>query len=283
MLGGWGLGGRGRGRFWTRLGQVVLVLLLASPSPVLAEEAAAAQDAQQLDEPAVEPHIPSRNLLQVLRAGGVLMLPLVFCSFLLVVFALERFFALRCARVAPAPFVKRLLHQLAEGQLDRETARKLCGETHCAVADVFAAGLKKWGRPAVEVEQAVLDAGERAVNDLRKHLRIFNGVATLSPLLGLLGTVVGMIRSFNAIAGADAMGRPELLAGGISEALITTAAGLSLAIPALALYLFFISRVDQLTMELDERGRQLVELISAEGLQARPSGRNVKVVRQEAA
>ncbi len=279
--GSWGTGRGDCGLLLARLLQVAIAGLLAAWLAVVPARAVAAPDSQQAA--ATDAKIPSRNLLEVLRAGGLLMLPLVFCSFLLVVFALERFFALRCARVVPAPFVKRLLHQLAEGQLDREAARKLCSEARCAAGDVFAAGLKKWGRPAVEVEQAVLDAGERAVNDLRKHLRIFNGVATLSPLLGLLGTVVGMIRSFNAIAGADAMGRPELLAGGISEALITTAAGLSLAIPALALHLFFISRVDQLTMELDERGHQLVELISAEGLQARPTGRNVKVVRQEAA
>lgn len=280
--GSWGYGTGNRCLLLARLLQLAWAVLMAA---MLAGEAAHAVEApvSQASGGATETTIPSRNLLEVLRAGGLLMLPLVFCSFLLVVFALERFFALRSARVVPAPFVKRLLHQIAEGQLDREAARKLCGEARCAAGDVFAAGLKKWGRPAVEVEQAVLDAGERAVNDLRKHLRIFNGVATLSPLLGLLGTVVGMIRSFNAIAGADAMGRPELLAGGISEALITTAAGLSLAIPALALHLFFVSRVDQLTMELDERGHQLVELISAEGLQARPTGRNVKVVRQEAA
>lgn len=280
--GSWGSGTGDRGLLLARLSQLALAGLLVALLASRVARAVEVPDSQQ-DGAASHTEISSRNLLEVLRAGGLLMLPLVFCSFLLVVFALERFFALRSARVVPAPFVKRLLHQVADGQLDREAARKLCSESRCAAGDVFAAGLKKWGRPAVEVEQAVLDAGERAVNDLRKHLRIFNGVATLSPLLGLLGTVVGMIRSFNDIAGADAMGRPELLAEGISEALITTAAGLSLAIPALALHLFFISRVDQLTMELDERGHQLVELISAEGLQARPTGRNVKVVRQEAA
>ena len=104
---------------------------------------------------------------------------------------------------------------------------------------------------------------------LRKYLRVINGVATVSPLLGLLGTVCGMIRAFNAIAGGDAMGRPEMLAGGISEALLSTAAALFVAIPALILYLFFVGRVDTLVMEVDQNGQQLVNLISAEEMQSK--------------
>jgi biopolymer transport protein ExbB len=94
-------------------------------------------------------------------------------------------------------------------------------------------------------------------------------VATVSPLLGLLGTVVGMIRAFNAIATADAMGRPELLASGISQALLTTAAGLTVAIPALILYMYFVSRVDRLIIDIDALGQALVNTISAEELQSK--------------
>ncbi len=90
-----------------------------------------------------------------------------------------------------------------------------------------------------------------------------NGVATVTPLLGMLGTVVGMIRAFNAIATSDAMGRPELLASGISQALLTTAAGLSVAIPALICYMFFVSRVDRLIIDIDALGQELVEMVSA--------------------
>ena len=135
------------------------------------------------------------------------------------------------------------------------------------MAEVFAGAVRKWGRPAVEVEQAILDAGERATNSLRRYLRVFNGIATISPLLGLLGTVVGMIRSFNAIAVSDAMGRPQMLAEGISQALLTTAAGLTVAIPALICYMYFVSRVDRLIMDIDALGQQLVHTISAEELQ----------------
>ena len=136
------------------------------------------------------------------------------------------------------------------------------------VARVFAAGLRKWGKPAVEVEQAVLDEGERVGNVLRRYLRVINGISTVSPLLGLAGTVWGMMNAFNVIATNSAMGRAEMLAGGISVALVTTASGLMVAIPAMILYLFFVGRVDSLVMEIDGHGQELVHLISAEGLKS---------------
>ena len=170
-----------------------------------------------------------------------MMIPLFACSFIMLVFVFEKVISLRRGRVIPAPFVNRFLPQLREGKLDRDQAFELCQESKSPVADVFAGAVKKWGRPAVEVEQALIDAGERAAHRLRRYLRLFNGIATVSPLLGLLGTVFGMIHLFNAIATADAMGRTELLAGGISEALLTTAAGLGVAMPAM----LFVPAVSQ--------------------------------------
>lgn len=252
---------------------VVLSLLLAGivTTAVRAQSAAAPSPAAEATE--ATQTIPSKNLWQVIQAGGILMLPIGLCSVLMTVFVFERLLALRKGRVVPKPFIKRFLHQLIEGQLDRDRALTLCLENGSPTADVFAAAVRKWGKPAVEVEQAVLDEGERVVNSLRRYLRVFNGVSTISPLLGLLGTVFGMIRAFNDIAGSDAMGRPELLAGGISEALITTAAGLTVAIPALTLYLFFVSRVDQLIVEIDALGQEIVRLVSAEGLEDMPTPR----------
>ena len=211
--------------------------------------------------------IPTKNLLEVIRDGGPLMLPIAICSFVLLVFVFERAISLRRGRVVPGTFVRKFLEQLRESQLDRDTALELCRKNRSPVAEVFAAAVAKWGRPAVEVEQAIIDAGERVTNGLRRYLRLFNGISTISPLLGLLGTVLGMIRAFNAIATADAMGRPELLAAGISQALLTTAAGLSVAIPALIAYLFFVGRVDRLIIDIDSLGQQGVGLISAD---ARP-------------
>ena len=216
-------------------------------------------------EPVVQPSaIPTENLLAALRDGGPMLIPLGFCSFLLFVFVFERAISLRRGRVIPRPFVKRFLLQLKEGQLERKEALARCQENRSPVAEVFAAGVMKWHRPAVEVEQAMIDGGERVSNGLRRYLRLFNGISTISPLLGLLGTVVGMIRAFNAIATADAMGRPELLAAGISQALLTTAAGLTVAIPAIIAYLFFASRVDRLIIEIDSLGQEVVHFIASD-------------------
>src|SRR5205085_11165986 len=148
-------------------------------------------------------------------------------------------------------------------QLDREKALKLCQENKSPISLVFAGAVKKWGRMSVEVEQAILDSGERVNNQLRNHLRLMNGISQVSPLLGLLGTVLGMIASFNGIsASAGADGQREMLAGGIAQALLTTAAGMLVAIPALTAYLYFVGRVDRLITEIDSLGQQIVELIS---------------------
>jgi biopolymer transport protein ExbB len=209
--------------------------------------------------------IPTKNMLSAFHDGGPLMYPIAGCSFALMVFVFERFIALRRGRVIPRPFVRRFLEQLRDGQLDREKALKLCQENKSPVAQVFAAAVKKWGRTSVEVEQAILDAGERANNHLRNHLRLMNGISQVSPLLGLLGTVLGMIVSFNGIsASTGGEGQREMLAGGIAQALITTAAGMLVAIPALTAYLFFVGRVDSLITEIDALGQQVVELIAGD-------------------
>jgi biopolymer transport protein ExbB len=212
-----------------------------------------------------EARIPTKNLLQVLRDGGPLMIPIGICSVILLVFVFERAISLRRGRVIPRPFVKRFLQQLRDGQLGPESALELCDQNRSPVSDVFAAAIRKWGRPAVEVEQAIIDTGERVTNELRKYLRVINGISSISPLLGLLGTVFGMIQTFNTIAVGDAMGRPEMLAGGIGQALLTTAGGLCVAIPALTAYLYFVGRVDRLIMDIDGLGQRIVDVIAADG------------------
>ncbi|MEO8271670.1 MAG: MotA/TolQ/ExbB proton channel family protein [Aureliella sp.] len=216
------------------------------------------------------------NIVSIIREGGVLMLPIIGCSIVLMVFLFERLLYLRRSRVLPRPFVRGVIEQLEQQQLSREEAIALCDENGSPIAELFTAALKKWGRPAVEVEQAILDAGERVTSQLRKYLRLFNAISNLSPLLGLLGTVLGMIEAFNSIAQTDAMGRPELLAGGIGAALLTTAAGLCVAIPAYAAYAYFVGRTDRLILEMDALAQNVVELISAEGLAeaGRPRGRS---------
>ena len=247
--------------WWTT--SAVLAQPEAGQQPVTVEPEDQAKAAPVTEKPPIQ----TDSLWAMIRGGGYLMIPIGLCSFVLVAFVLERAISLRRGRVIPRPFVKRFLKQLQAGELDREKALELCYDSGSPVSDVFAGAVRKWGRPAVEVEQAIIDAGERATNGLRRYLRVLNGVATISPLLGLLGTVVGMIEAFNNIATADALGRPERLAGGISKALLTTAAGLTVAIPALICYLFFVSRVDKLIIDIDAMGQDVVNVISAEELQ----------------
>jgi biopolymer transport protein ExbB len=215
-----------------------------------------------------EASIQMGNIISIVREGGVLMLPIIACSMVLLVFVFERSLFLRRGRIIPRPFVRGVIEQLEQQQLDRDEAIALCEENGSPIAELFIAAMKKWGRSAVEVEQAVLDAGERVTSQLRKYLRLFSAISNLTPLLGLLGTVLGMIDAFNTIAKADAMGRPELLAGGIGAALVTTAAGLCVAIPAYAAYAFFLGRTDKLILEMDALAQNVVEQISAEALQS---------------
>ena len=212
--------------------------------------------------------IPTR-LSDLFRAGGPMMWPLAACSVVVVAFAIERQVLLRRRRVIPRDFVTRFLEHLKTGQLDRAAALELCEANGSPIAQVFAHGVRKWGKPSVEVEQAIIDGGERQVGQLRKNLRILNTIATVSPLLGLLGTVQGMIKSFNGMAMGVGAGKvAEKLAQGIGMALIATAGGLIGAIPALVLYMYFAGRVDGLVMEMDSLAQKVVNLISAEGLQA---------------
>jgi biopolymer transport protein ExbB len=241
-----------------------LFALMGEPSP-----RANAQDrtvASRPVAPPAAPHaIPTKNMLSAFRDGGPMMIPIAGCSFALLVFVFERFIALRRGRVIPRPFVRRFLEQLHEGQLDREKALRLCEANKSPVATVFAAAVRKWGKASVEVEQAILDAGERVNNQLRNHLRLMNGISQVAPLLGLLGTVLGMIASFNGISAADgAEGQREMLAGGIAQALISTASGMFVAIPALTAYLYFVGRADRLITEIDALGQELVELIAGD-------------------
>lgn len=220
--------------------------------------------------------IPAQSILGLIRGGGVMMIPILSCSFLLVVFIFERFVNLRKGRVIPKPFVRGVMEQLEQQQLDQDEAIALCEENASPIARLFAGALKKWGRPAVEIEQAVVDTGAHVTSDLKKYLRLFSAISNLGPLLGLLGTVHGMIEAFNSIAHSGAMGRPEMLAEAIGIALITTAAGLVVAIPAYIAYVFFLGRVDSLILEMDALVSDVIESISAEALSNRSRSKTRK-------
>ena len=191
--------------------------------------------------------------------------PFLIASLIALWFGVERLVVLRASRVIPEGFVNRFLNLIDSGRLSGREAQEMCEENGSPVAEVFRHAVKKAGRPAMEVEQAVIDGGARQVSHLRKHLRILNAVATVSPLMGLLGTVIGMIRAFARIAdGAGAMGDADQLAAGIVTALLTTALGLTVAIPSLVLYFYLSGRVESLVMRMDELAERIVEAVAME-------------------
>ena len=199
--------------------------------------------------------------------GGWLMLPLAICSLIVFALSMERMVALRRSRVIPRPFVRRFTECVEDGQLSYEEATDICKEFDCPVSEVFRAALRRWGRPMLEIEQAVVDAGDRVADRLRRFLRVFHAISNVAPLIGLLGTVFGMIEAFDMISSQDSIGRPEALAGGISTALMTTAGGLCVAIPAYLAYMYFSSKSDRYLGEIDKLCQRVVDSISAEGLE----------------
>ncbi|MEW4488638.1 MotA/TolQ/ExbB proton channel family protein [Thalassoglobus sp. JC818] len=235
------------------------------------DSATASQNAiEQSDVAQGDTAAPSRglptNILEIFLSLRYWIIPFALATLIAVWFTTERVVVLRRGRVIPKPFVLRFLKLLDEGELDREEALQICEENGSPVATVFAHGVRKWGKPSVEVEQAIIDGGERQVSALRKHLRVINGVATVTPLIGLLGTVWGMLESFNQIAVSGAMGNTNQLASGIALALVTTAAGLIVAIPSLISYMYLSGRVDSIVMQMDDLAQRVVHNISAEGI-----------------
>lgn len=208
----------------------------------------------------------STMILEMVNALGVWTVPFALTTLVAIWYTTERLVVLRRGRVIPRPFVQRFLKLLEEGEMERDYALQVCEENGSPVALVFAHGVRKWGKPSVEVEQAIIDGGERQVAILRNNLRVISGVASVAPLLGLLGTVWGMLESFKKIAEAGAMGKADQLAAGIALALVTTAAGLVIAIPALIAHMYLVGRVDALVMEMDDLAQKVVHMISAEAL-----------------
>ena len=234
-----------------------------TPSPNAAPNAAPDEDTLEM------PTDPAGIMKQLGWMGWVFLLPFVGATLISLWYSVERIVVLKRNRVIPKPFVERFLEHLRQGKLDRSSSLKLCEQSDSPIAAVFAHGVRKWGKSSVEVEQAIIDGGERQVSELRVHLRVLNGVATVTPLLGLLGTVLGMIQAFNDVATAGSVGKTEQLAVGISLALLTTACGLLIAIPTLIMYMYLSGRVDALVMEMDYLAQSVVQAVSAEALSER--------------
>lgn len=259
----------------------VLAIIFVVPCPVSGQETESGDSAlpeeNMLDSDGIDgaasvaakSAIPNSPQEIVKAVGWPFTVVFAFASIVALWCGIERLVLLRRRRVIPRAFVDRFLQHLRSGRMDKPNAIAVCQQDGSPTADVFLHGVRKWGKPSVEIEQAVIDGGERQISQLKKRLRVLNGVATLSPLIGLLGTVIGMIQAFNDIAETNAMGQAEELARGIAMALLTTAIGLFIAIPALTAYMYLAGRIDSLVMEMDRLGQELVHLISAEAIRER--------------
>ena len=189
------------------------------------------------------------TVYQSILDGGWMMIPIAACSIIALSYFIERMMALAPGRLFPKRFDREIREYLENDEL--EEASDFCGKEKAPVARILGAGLKRWKDPRPEIEKAVEDAGRREVATLSGNLRPLVVVATVSPLLGLLGTVIGMIKAFGVIAVERGIGKPELLADGISQALVTTAAGLIVAIPAQVGYFFLKAKIDRFTRKVE--------------------------------
>ncbi len=195
--------------------------------------------------------------------GGLMMIPIGLCSLIALTVVAERFVSLRRRTVIPPGFLAGLRKRMGHGLEDKQAGLAYCRSSPSPVASVFTAGLKRLGGPIEIVERHIQESGQREVLKLRKRLRVLSVVAAVTPLMGLLGTIFGMITAFQTVAmSAEALGKTELLAGGIYEAMITTAAGLVVAIPALIAYHWLSAKVASLVMEIDEMTVDFIEEIS---------------------
>lgn len=200
--------------------------------------------------------------------SSVPMWTLVGCSVLTVMLVIERVTALQSRRVMPRAFVTRFLQRLREGPLDAAKVQELtevCRENGSPISNFFAIVVANAGRPAFEIRVTVSDFADSELFHLRKHIRAISGLAMLAPLLGLFGTVLGMISAFHALSQQSGSGKTELLASGISLALIATASGLGVAITASAAYYYLLGRVDRLIQEMDVLTNQAVALVASDG------------------
>lgn len=188
--------------------------------------------------------------------GGLMMYPIAICSIMALSIAIERGFSLRRSRII-RPEIVSVIENI-DGQEDVGLAVSVCQRFEGPFANVIMAGLDSRALPPDEIKENIVDQGRQEIGDLEKGLVVLETVASVSPLLGLLGTVIGMIKVFQEISEVG-VGQGNLLAGGIAEAILTTAAGLFVAIPSLVLYNFFTSRAESLVLEIEKHSTMLLK------------------------
>ncbi len=253
---------------------VVLASVLAASAqtqmtPSLAGDAAPVAPAAVLTADSVELPVADpagadgsafgNTLTEMFKRGGLMMWPILLCSVVTCAFALERLIGLRRSAVFSQPLYRELLDAAHQGDVRGALAR--CTAQRSPFASLVQACLLRAHAGGFEMEAGLEEGGARVLYDLRRNCKPLAVVADVAPLLGLMGTVTGMIKAFDVVAKAGALGRTELLAAGISEALLTTAFGLIVAIPAMIAYHFFRARAENLVREMEDACLGIVQAL----------------------
>ena len=197
-------------------------------------------------------------MFEIIKSGGIVMVPIILCSIVASAITLERLWTLRGQRVVPGELTDKIWQWVENRSLSDKQIMAL--QAHSPLGRVLAAGLANRHRDRLVMIEAIEDAGRHVMHDLERYLNPLATIASISPLLGLLGTVMGMIRTFRAVT-ISGIGDPAALAGGIAEALVCTAGGLIVAIPALVAYRFFRGKVDGLVVDMEKQSLRLVQAI----------------------
>jgi biopolymer transport protein ExbB len=200
-------------------------------------------------------------VIELFLAGGILMWPILLCSLIVIGVSLERYWTLNPAKIAPKTLLAQVWSWIKNNQVDATKLREL--KQSSPLGQILAAGLSnsKHGRDVMK--DSILEAAGQVIHDLERYVNILGTIANLAPLLGLLGTVFGMIEVFNAIM-LQGSGNTAILAGGISVALYTTAAGLMVAIPAMISHRFFQRRIDSIVVGMEEEAIKLVDALHSD-------------------
>lgn len=200
-------------------------------------------------------------MYELFLKGGILMYPIALCSIIAVGIFFERMWVLRRGRVLPPDFLIEVEDLVMRRK--RPEAMSLCKRDNSSIAHVIRVGIENYGKKRDVIKEKIEEVGRREAASLERYINVIGTIAGISPLLGLLGTVSGMIKSFNIIS-IQGVADPASLAGGISEALITTAAGLVVAIPTFVIYRYLANKADSLILEMEENSIKMVDLVKRE-------------------
>ena len=202
-------------------------------------------------------------MLEMVIAGGIVMLPLLACSVVALAVVIERFWTLQKKRVVPDNLVAQVWQWAQAGTLDERRVQAL--KAGSPLGRVLAVGLIHRHGTRQSMKEGIEEVGRHVVFELGRYVNVLGTIASIGPLLGLLGTVMGMIRIFSAVT-KQGVSDPSILAGGIAEALITTASGLTVAIPALIFYRYFNRRIEGFVVSMESEALKLVEALHSEAL-----------------